>query len=30
MPFRLKNKVQDYAWGGTTFIPNLIGVESRQ
>lgn len=23
-PARLRNKVQDYAWGGTTFIPQLI------
>ena len=23
-PLRLKNKVQDYAWGGFSYIPNLI------
>ncbi len=30
MPFRLYNKVQNYAWGGIVFIPNLIGVENTE
>lgn len=25
--FALKGKIQNYAWGGTTFIPNLLGIE---
>ena len=28
MPFRLYNKVQNYAWGGVFFIPNLLGVKN--
>ena len=30
MPFRLYNKVQNYAWGGMSFIPNLIGIENKE
>lgn len=26
--FRLKGKVQNYAWGGTHYIPELLGLES--
>ena len=26
--FQLKGKVQNYAWGGNDFIPNLLGLES--
>ena len=26
--FHLKGKVQHYAWGGNSFIPNLLGLES--
>ena len=26
--FQLKGKVQNYAWGGKEFIPNLLGLES--
>ncbi|WP_341215738.1 mannose-6-phosphate isomerase, class I [uncultured Wocania sp.] len=26
--FALKGKIQNYAWGGTKFIPNLLGIES--
>tara|TARA_R110002073_G_scaffold42688_6_gene119234 strand:- start:210 stop:623 length:414 start_codon:yes stop_codon:yes gene_type:complete len=25
--FSLKGKIQNYAWGGTQFIPNLLGIE---
>ena len=25
--FRLKGKIQDYAWGGTEFISTLLGTE---
>ncbi|MCL6294536.1 mannose-6-phosphate isomerase, class I [Jejuia spongiicola] len=26
--FALKGKIQNYAWGGTRFIPELLGIES--
>ncbi len=26
--FALKGKIQNYAWGGTKFIPELLGIES--
>lgn len=26
--FKLKGKIQPYAWGGSTFIPNLLGMQS--
>lgn len=26
--FAINGKIQNYAWGGTTFIPNLLGIES--
>ena len=26
--FQLKGKVQHYAWGGNSFIPKLLGLES--
>lgn len=26
--FALKGKIQNYAWGGTEFIPQLLGIES--
>jgi mannose-6-phosphate isomerase len=29
MPFRLYNKIQNYAWGGVVFIPNLLGIENK-
>lgn len=28
--FKLTGKVQNYAWGGTTFIPNLLHIENIQ
>ena len=26
--YRLKNPIQDYPWGSTTAIPNLLGMEN--
>lgn len=28
--FALKGKIQNYAWGGTEYIPDLLGVESNE
>ncbi len=28
MVYRLSNKVQNYAWGGQTFIPELLGLDN--
>ena len=28
--FPLKGRVQNYAWGGKDFIPNLLGIESKE
>src|SRR5690349_16514440 len=27
---KLKGVVQHYSWGGTSFIPNLLGLENRE
>src|SRR5580692_1342270 len=26
--FKLRGKVQNYAWGGSTYIPQLLGIEN--
>jgi len=28
--FKLKGKVQHYAWGGTTYIPHWLGIENKE